>query len=142
MNEKTSLVERKVDTKLILMSAWIVLMWLYIYCDWFGLFRPGLIGSMMSGKMGPLDVTQASLFLGGLLMVIPSLMILVCVLATAKLSRIVNLAASVVYFLVNIGNLAGEVWAYYYLFGLLELCLVILIFIVSLRWPRQGAVSA
>jgi hypothetical protein len=142
MNEKTSLVERRVDTKLILMSAWIVLMWLYIYCDWFGLFRPGIISSMMSGKMGPLDVSQASLFLGGLLMVIPSLMILVCVLATARLSRIVNLAASAIYFLVNIGNLAGEMWAYYYLFGLLEFGLVILIFIVSLRWPRQGAVSA
>jgi cbb3-type cytochrome oxidase subunit 3 len=139
MSEKTSLVERKVDTKLILMSAWIVLMVLYLYCDWFWLFRPGQISEMMNGKMGPFDVTQICLFSAGLLMVIPSLMILISALATAKIGRIVNLTASVIYFLVNIGNLLGETWAYYYLFGLLELGLVIFIFIMALRWPRQSS---
>jgi hypothetical protein len=138
MNEKPPLVERKVDTKLILMAAWIALMCLYIYCDWFALYRPDQVGGMMNGKMGPFDVTQMSLFLAGLLMVIPSLIIPVSVLATAKISRIVNLAAAPIYFLVNIGNLAGEVWAYYFLFGLLELLLTIFIFVVALKWPRQA----
>jgi uncharacterized membrane protein len=94
---------------------------------------------MMDGKMGPFDVSQLGLFLAGLLMVIPSLMILVSALATARIDRIVNLAASTIYFMVNIGNLLGESWAYYYLFGLLELGLVVFIFLKSLRWPRQGA---
>jgi hypothetical protein len=138
MNEKPSLVERKVETKLVIMGAWIALMWLYIYCDWFSLHRPGQISGIMNGKMGPFDVTQMSLFLAGLLMVIPSLMIPLSVLATAKISRIVNLAAAPIYFLVNVGNLAGEVWAYYFLYGLLELGLTIFIFVVALKWPRQA----
>ncbi len=142
MNEKISLVERKVDIKLIIMSAWIALMCLYLYCDWFANFRPGHISSMMNGEMGPFYVSQASLFLAGLLMAIPSLMIPVSVLAIAKINRIVNLAASAIYFLVNIANLVGETWAYYYLFGLLELGLVVFIFVMSLRWPRQEAASS
>jgi hypothetical protein len=137
MNERPSLLERKVDTKLIIMAAWIALMCLYLYCDWFSLYRPGQIVGMMNGKMGPFDVTQMSQFLAGLLMVIPSLMILLSVLATAGISRIVNLTAAPIYFLVNIGNLVGEAWAYYFLFGLLELGLTAFIFVAALKWPRQ-----
>jgi hypothetical protein len=141
MNEKPPLVERKADTKLIIMAAWIALMCLYIYCDIFSLFKPGSIGSMANGKMGPFDVSQMNLFLAGLLMVIPSLMILVSALATARIGRIVNVAASVIFFLVNIGNLVGETWGYYILYGLLEMGLVIFIFIISLKWPRQGTAA-
>ena len=141
MNEKPSLVERAVDTKLVIMSAWVALMCLYLYCDWFSLFRTGQISSIMNGKMGPFDVSQTSLVLAGLLMVIPSLMIVVSVLVTARICRIINLAASALYFLVNIGNMVGETWGYYYLFGLLELGLVTFIFVISLRWPRQESVA-
>ena len=139
MNGKLVFVERKLDTKLIIMSAWVALMCLYLYCDFFSLYRPGQLGSISSGKMGPLDVSQASLFWAGVLMVIPSLMILVSTLAPARVNRILNLVASAIYFLVNIGNLIGEAWAYYYLFGILETGLVIYIFVISLRWPRQAS---
>ena len=137
MNGKLVFVERKVDTKLILMSAWVALMCLYLYCDFFSLYRPGQLGSISSGKMGPFDVSQGGLFLAGALMVIPSLMILVSTLVPARVNRMLNLVASAIYLLVNIGNLIGESWAYYYLFGLLEVGLVIFIFVTSLRWPRQ-----
>ncbi len=138
MARKFSLAEQKVNTKLIIMSAWIALMCLYIYCDIFSLFRPGTIDSITSGKMGFLDVSQMSLFSASLLMVIPSIMILVSTLATARVCRIINMVTSAIYFLVNIGNLVGETWAYYFLFGLLEIGVVILIFFISLRWPKEG----
>lgn len=139
MKEKTALLERKVDTKLIIMAAWIAMMCLYIYCDMYSLYRPGQLDSMMQGKMGFFEVSQTSLFWAGVLMVIPSLMILVSVLATARVGRIVNIVVSANFVLVNIGNLIGEAWAYYYLFGLVELGLVIFIFVISLRWPRQAS---
>lgn len=138
MEKKSSLVEQKVNIKLIIMSAWIALMCLYIYCDIFSLYRPGTIGSITSGKMGFLDVSQMSLFFASLLMVIPSIMILVSTLATARASRIINVVTSVIYFLVNIGNLIGETWGYYYLFGILEIGMVVLIFIISLKWPKES----
>ena len=139
MKARSSLVDHRVDTKFILMAAWTAIMCLYIYCDIYSLYRPGQLGHMLDGKMGPFDVTQAGLFLAGLLMVVPSLMILLSVLAPARAGRVANLVAGVLYFLVNVGNLFGEGWAYYFLFGLIELGLAVFIFVVALRWPRQGA---
>ena len=139
MTEEPALLDRKVDTKLILMSAWIALMCLYLYCDIYSLYRPGTIDSILKGKMGFLDVTPMSLFWAAVLMAIPSMMIFVSALAAARQNRIINAIVSPIYFLVNIGNLLGEAWGYYYLFGLLELGLVVLIFAMALRWPRQGS---
>ena len=139
MKNKPSLVDCGVDTKLIVMSAWIALMCLYIYCDIFSLYRPGTIDDISRGRMGFLVVSQMSLFVASFLMIIPSMMILVSILSTAKVNRIINLITSTIFFLVNIGNLVTETWGYYYLFGLLEIGLVTFIFIVSLRWPRQGS---
>jgi hypothetical protein len=138
MKDKPSLLDHKVDTKLVIMSAWIAVMCLYIYCDIFSLYRPGYIDSIARGKMGFLDISQMSLFFASLMMVIPSMMIFISTLATARASRIINLVAGAIYFLVNIGNLLAETWGYYYLFGLLELGLVIFIFIRALRWPKQS----
>lgn len=138
MNEKPGLVEHRVDPKLILMAAWASMVALYIYCDWFSLFRPGQLADMAGGHLGPFGVSQPSLFLMGALMAVPGLMILLSALLPARAGRILNLGASAIYFLVNAGNLVGETWAYYYLFGLLELGLSALIFIRALRWSRES----
>lgn len=139
MKKKLCLVEHKVPTKLIIMSAWTAMMILYFYCDFLSLFKPGTLESMIDGRMGLMAVSQMSLFTAGVLMAIPTLMILVSTLAPAHLNRILNMVASVVYVLVNIGNLIGETWGYYYLFGLLELGVVVFIFITALRWPKETA---
>lgn len=138
MNEKPGHAEHRVDTKLILMAAWASMVALYIYCDWFGLYRPGGIAGMAAGHMGPFEASQLSLLCMGALMAIPGLMILLSVLASARISRAINLVASALYFLVNVANLLGETWAYYCLFGLLELGLAVLIFLLALRWPRMA----
>lgn len=138
MKEKAVLIEHRVDTKLVLMAAWISFMFLYVYCDIFSLHRADVIEGILAGKIGPFAATQTSLFLFGLLMAIPSLMALVTARAKAGLSRAVNLAVSPLYFLVNVGNLAGETWAYYWLYGIPELGLAAFIFVAALRWPRQA----
>lgn len=137
MKNKRLLVERTVDIKLILMAAWLTLMCLYIYCDILSLYRPGQLSNMINGKMGPFDVSSMGIFWAALLMVIPSIMILISPLASARVSRIINVIVSPLYFLINIGNLISETWLYYYLFGVLELALTVFIFITAFRWPKQ-----
>lgn len=138
MKERSALMENSIDPRLILMSAWAAMLCLYLYCDFFTLFRPGQLEVMSGGKMGPFAVSQAGLFWAGVLMAIPSLMILVSTLAPAGVNRILNMVSGAVYFVVNIGNLIGETWAYYYLFGLLEVGLAILIFFIALRRFRPA----
>jgi hypothetical protein len=138
MKEKKELVERRVDVKLVLAAAWASFMFIYVYCDIFSFHRADVISGILAGKIGPFAATQLSLFLFGLLMAIPSLMAIVTVRAKAGLARIVNLVVGPLYFLVNVGNLVGESWAYYWLYGILELGLVAFIFVTALRWPRQA----
>jgi len=141
MKNNDPLAEFRSDPRTILVSAWIVLMLLYIYCDIFSLFRPGQLGSMMEGKMGFFAVTQIGLLLASLLMIIPSMMIIFTAAAPAKVARPANLAAGALYLLVNVGNVAGETWGYYFLFAGLEMGLTVFIFVAALRWPRgsEGA---
>ena len=139
MNGKSAIQyhDAKIDTKAFLALAWIAMLGLYLYCDWFSLYRPGVLEGIAAGKMGPFDVSQAGLVLASLLMIVPILAPLATVLLPAKASRLANLILAPLYFLVNVGNLAGEAWAYYILFGILELALTVGIFIAALRWPRD-----
>jgi hypothetical protein len=138
MREKQALVEHKVDVKIILMAAWASFMFMYAYCDIFSFHRADVVHGILAGKIGPFDVSQASLFLFGTLLAIPGLMVLVTARAKAAVGRMINMIAGPVYFLVNVGNLAGETWAYYWLYGIIELGLIAFIFITALRWPRQA----
>lgn len=127
----------KADAKVILAFAWAALVGLYLYCDWFTLFKPGVLEGMRAGKMGPFEVSQTSLALASLLMILPILAAPASVLLPARAGRILNLVLAPLYFLVNIGNLLGESWIYYYLFGVLELALTAGIFLIALKWPKE-----
>ncbi len=139
MKGKPELVERRVDTKHVLAAAWASFMFIYVYCDIFSFNRADVVKNILAGRIGPFDATQPRLFLFGMLLAVPALMTLATARAKAGLGRILNLAVSPLFFLVSIGNLAGETWAYYWLYGILEIGLVAFIFVTALRWPRQPA---
>lgn len=141
MKTKKPLENPKVNVKIVIASAWAAMMALYIYCDYFSLYRPGHFADIAAGKMGFMAISQASLFSAGILMAIPALMILMSVLLPARANRPANCIASCLYILVNFGNLVGETWIYYIMFGVLELAIAVYILVSSIRWPRSDAVE-
>jgi uncharacterized membrane protein len=90
---------------------------------------------MGAGVMGPLPANQATLAVFSLLMIGPILMAVLNLALSARAGRRANLAAGVVYGLVNIMNLVGESYAYYLLFGAAELALVAAILATAVRRP-------
>ena len=58
--------------------------------------------------MGPLDVSQATLVLASLIVIIPAVMIALSLLLPARVNRPLNLVLAILYTLVNISNLVGE----------------------------------
>ena len=62
IEKSTGMDDVKVSVRMKLSALWVALMLLYIYADIFSLYRPGQIEKMMEGFIGPLAVTQASLF--------------------------------------------------------------------------------
>lgn len=128
--------------RLRLTALWTSLMLLYLYADFFALFPQGHIEEIMAGKMGPFDVSQASLFLAALLMALPAAMVALTPLLPTALCRWANVGIGALYTLVNIANVVGESWAFYRLYGALETVLTISIAILAYRWLRPRGSSA
>lgn len=53
-----------------------------------------------------------------------------------KAARWANIVLGAVYTAVNIGNLVGETWAFYLLFGVAEMALTLLIVGHAWQWRR------
>lgn len=122
--------------RIVLASLWVSLTFLYIYADVLSLYRPGSIGSILSGKMGPLEANQSTLFFAGLLMLVPCLMFTASFLFAYRTTRSLHVFFGVAFSLVNVANAAGETWAYYILYCVIELSLTIGIVVLAWRWKR------
>jgi hypothetical protein len=127
-----------VSVRVTLAGAWATLIALYIYADFLSLYRPGQLEEVGRGGLGPFDVSQATLVIASLIVMIPALMIVLSLLLSPAVNRSVNLALAVVYTLVNISNLIGEGWVYYLLFGASEIAVTALIFLKAWRWRSSG----
>ena len=130
-----------VNIRVKLAGLWTALMLLYIYCDIYSNFRTGFLEEAMSGKMGPFDVSQITLAAFGFLMVIPILMIPACLFIKANIVKWVNIIVGSLYALVNIGNLIGETWLYYWIYGILELAATVCIIIFAFKWEKEEAIN-
>jgi hypothetical protein len=124
----------KINVKMKLSALWVALMLLYVYADILSLFKPGAIEQMMEGFMGPFPVTQGSLLSASILMMIPAVMVFLSLTLKSKLNRWVNVILGVLYTFVNIGNLMGEIWAFYIFFGIVEIVLTFLIVGFAWKW--------
>ena len=113
-------------------------MLLYIYCDIYATFRTGHLEEAMAGKMGPFEVTQTSLALAGAIMIIPALMVVINLFLQQKAAKWANIIVGAVYTLVNIGNLVGETWVYYWLFGVIELAITVFIIVFAAKWKESN----
>jgi hypothetical protein len=135
INKKTTGMEDvRINVKIKLSALWVAMMLLYIYADILSLFRPGQIEEMREGLMGPFPVTQASLLVASILMIIPAVMVFLSLTLKPQTARWANIAVGALYTLVNISNLIGEAWAYYIFFGIVEIVLTLLIVWYAWKW--------
>jgi hypothetical protein len=110
-----------------LSALWATLMFLYVYADVLSLYRPGEIDDIRAGKMGPVDASQGTLLVASVVVIVPALMVVLSLLLPSRINRWTNIAAGVVFTLVNIANVIGESWVYYWVFGILGILITSLI---------------
>ena len=139
INKTTAKTDMRVSVQMKLSALWAALMFLYIYADIFSLFKPGQIEEMMAGRMGPLPVTQVSLLTASIMMLVPAVMVFLSLAMKPTVGRWVNIVLGLVYTAINIGNLVGETWAFYLLFGIVELALTLLIVWHAWQWRNVEA---
>jgi len=127
----------KINVKFKLAALWIVLMFLYIYADFLSLYRPGQLSEILLGRLGPFEVTQKSLLAASIVVIIPAIMVFLSLIMKPRVNRRVNIILGIIFILINISNLVGESWVYYFLFGILEIVTALLIIWYAWKWPNR-----
>ena len=122
-----------------LAAAWTSLMFLYIYVDYFQLFKSGYVDDILAGRVHEFDISQTFVVIGVTIVAIPSLMILLSATLPARVNRATNLVVATLFIPVTVYNADGESWTYFYFYGLsigLEVLLLAFILRSAWTWPR------
>ena len=133
---KNALEDVRIDVKIKLSALWASVVFCYIYADYFGLYVPGALQKMLNGRMEPLGPTTQGVLLGtSVLMAIPSLMIFLSVALKPNLNRWLNIILGVLYTVIILITMWQ--WAFYVLFGVIEVALTGLVVWYAWKWPRH-----
>lgn len=136
----THLDDFKVHVKLKISLLWITVMFCYLYADYFGLYVPGKLQTMLQGTMVPLGpTTQGVLLFTSVMMAIPSVMIFLSVALPARLSRWLNIVFGVLYTAIILRTMWD--WTFFIFYGVIEITLTGLIVVYAWRWPREEVVE-
>ncbi|MBS1819363.1 MAG: hypothetical protein JSU08_15625 [Acidobacteria bacterium] len=121
-----------------LSALWASVMFCYIYADYFGLYVPGKLQSMLEGQMRPLGPATQGVLLGtSVMLAIPALMIAVSALFPTQPNRWLNIIFGAVY--TGIILLTMWSWAFFVFYGIIEVALTVTIVWCAWSWPRVSS---
>lgn len=139
----STLQEPQIPVQAKLAAAWTSFVFLYIYVDYFALYKPGYLDDLLVGVVYEFAVSQTSLTLFLTLIAIPSLMVVLSMTLPARVNRAANLVVASLYIPVSLYNAMGESWAFFYGLSIgLEVVILALILREAWMWPRMGVNAA
>jgi len=142
--EKTILEDWQVPVQAKLAAAWTSFMFLYIYVDYFALYKPGKIDDILVGVVFEFDISPTYLTTVLALVAIPALMILLSMTLPARANRATNLVVASLEIPFAAFNAAGESWDWASFYGLsigIEVLLLAFILRSAWTWPRAASPS-
>ena len=132
-----------VPVRMKLSALWASAMLSYIYCDYFELYVPGKLQSMLDGRIEPLGAVTETVLLGtAVLMAIPSLMVFLSITLPPTLSRLANIVFGIVYSIMMLLIVLSPAWMFYRSFAALEVGLTLLVVWYAWAWPRTVPAGA
>ncbi|QDO88183.1 hypothetical protein FNH13_07360 [Ornithinimicrobium ciconiae] len=123
-----------------LAAAWTSFMFLYIYVDYFQLYKPGALDDILGGVVFTFDISPTLLTLMLASVAIPALMVMLSMTLPPRVNRATNLVVASLYIPYSVVNAAGESWDWAFFYGLsIGLEVLLLAFILRSAWTwRQG----
>jgi hypothetical protein len=137
----SELQDSKVDTKVVLSGLWVSMLFVFAYVDIFGFWRADVINGALAGEVpgAGFEIDQTFLTLTSLYVLVPSLMVVVSLLAPARVNRRANIGVSLLYVASIVVAVVGETWIYFLLGSAVEVVLLLAIARVAWTWRRQPA---
>ncbi len=126
---------------MVLSGLWISMLFIFAYVDIFGFWRADVINGALVGRVpgAGFEINQRFLLLTTIYVLVPSLMVVVSLLAPARISRTTNIVVSLMYGASVVASIVGETWMYFILGSVVEVLLLLAIARVAWTWPRSTA---
>jgi len=125
----------KINVKIKISALWATVMFCYLYKDVHMLWRSDIIEEILAGELGGVQVTQLFLLGSAILVVIPIVMVFLSLILKYKANRWANIILGIVYAgFILFTMLTPGTWAYYFLFGTVEVVLTALIAWYAWKW--------
>lgn len=130
--------EAKIDVKVRLSGLWIAVMILFAFVDILGFWRKDILNGALRGKIPGTGfaINQTFMLFSTIYIMIPTLMIVVCLLAPARFNRPANIGVGALYVATLVASSIGESWAYYVIGHAVEAVLLLVIVRIAWTWPR------
>lgn len=131
----------KVNIKIKLAALWASVTFCYLYGDYFELYTPDKVNSLITGE-NMLD-SPTTLLLASIILAVPSVMVAASILLQPKINRILNIIFGALFTLmmVFIGvNSMTEWYSFYMFLAFLESIITFLIVWYAFKWPKKQQV--
>jgi hypothetical protein len=128
----------KVNIKIKLASLWASVTFCYLYGDYFELYTPGKIDSLLTGE-NILD-SPTKLLIATLILASSSVMVALSVLLQPKINRVLNIVFGMLFTLMMlfIGFTSNTEWSGFYVFlAFLESIITAAIVWYAWKWPKE-----
>jgi len=126
-------------------AAWASFMFLYIYVDYFHLYKPGALDDILAGVVFVFDISPTLLTIFLTSVAIPSLMVMLSMTLPARVNRATNLVVASLYIPYSMFNATGATWEWAAFYGIsigIEVLLLAFIMRSAWTWPRTPAAPA
>ena len=128
----------KINIKIKLAALWVSALFCYIYGDYFQLYTPDKVNSLITGENN-LD-SPTKLLIASIVMAIPSIMVGASIILKPKTNRILNILFGSLFTLLMlfIGvNSITEWYSFYVFLAFLESIITFLIVYYAWKWPKK-----
>lgn len=138
INPKNLLENPKVNVKIKLAALWASVTLCYLYGDYFELYTPDKVNSLITGENN-LD-SPTKLLIASIILAISSVMVAASIILKPKLNRILNIIFGTLFTLmmIAIGVYSTNEWYLFYVFlAFLESIITALIVWYAWKWPKE-----
>ncbi|RZQ51361.1 hypothetical protein C1E23_20050 [Pseudoalteromonas phenolica] len=131
----------EINIKIKLSAIWSAVLSLYIYCDYFELYRPGKLESMIEGTAFFGKVSQEVVLGLSSILLVTSLMICLSVLLSPKINKVINILVGAIMTLMMAYICYFDGWYFYKMYAAVEAFLTLIVVWLAWNWPKEQSAN-
>ena len=138
MSATTAYQDYWINPRLKIAALWSSMMFVFVCVDLFSMYRDDVRADIEAGKIAAFTIGQGYLFGVTMYILVPSLMVFLSLVLSARVTRMASIVVAVLYALTIAGSAIGE-WNYFILGSLAEAALLAGVVYYAWTWPKATA---